>query len=148
MQHRGHAGMTSFRSRWHKAIKDFSTDIVAIDSLPAKGVAAAKREAEKDEKEEILIRCIYDGMMAGDLPGRKASGKRFRTNVLIVLKIEAESGKIERVDEYYTATLDEGCDVSGYVLAGGRGRGGGKGEGKVERKGKGEGKNKERAEKL
>jgi hypothetical protein len=36
--------------------------------------------------------------MVGDLPGRPASGKPFRTNVLIVLRINA-ADLIERVDE-------------------------------------------------
>ena len=49
--------------------------------------------------------------MVGPLPGRAASGKTFRANVLILLKIK-EGGKIQRVDEYYSATLDEGVTIS------------------------------------
>lgn len=111
---------------------------MAIDSLRPKAGAAPAADSKDQEKEEILIRCVYDGIMAGDLPGRKASGKRFRVNVLIVLKIDGRSGKIERVDEYYTATLDEGCDVWKYKLVSGR-------RGLSENKGKGRS---GRAEKL
>ena len=53
--------------------------------------------------------------MVGKLPGRRASGKSFQTNVLILLHINGD-GKIERVDEYYTATLDQGVDLKGYPL--------------------------------
>ena len=53
--------------------------------------------------------------MVGKLPGRPASGKSFQANVLILLRIN-DDGKIERVDEYYTATLDEGVDLKSYSL--------------------------------
>ena len=53
--------------------------------------------------------------MVGELPGRPASGKSFQTNVLVLLRIN-DDDKIERVDEYYTATLDQGVDLEGYLL--------------------------------
>ena len=93
--------MADFRRKWLTAIKDFGTDITAIDVVP--------------DKREVIVRCVYRGIMVGTLPGRQASGKLFRTNVLIVLGID-EMGKIQRVDEYYTATLDQGRDVSEYRL--------------------------------
>lgn len=157
--------MAKFRAAWHRAIKDFRTEVLGVDLISAGGSSgtgegegegggavrggAAVAETEgggegKKEigKEEIIIRCIYDGRMVGDLPGRKASGRRFRTNVLIVLRVcaggEGEGeGKIERVDEYYTATLDEGCDVEEYKLVGRGGGGGDKKRGKGKGKGRG-----------
>ena len=53
--------------------------------------------------------------MVGPLPGRKASGRTFAANVLIMLGIDGEN-KIEKVDEYYSATLDEAGDVGTYKL--------------------------------
>lgn len=109
MQHRGHEGIAEFRTGWLTAIKDFGTDITAVDVIFGKG------------KVEIMIRCVYHGTMVGKLPGRRASGKYFRTNVILVLRIDDE-GKIERVDEYCTATLDEGCEIMDYRLAGAKSR--------------------------
>lgn len=97
---RGHSSLARFRTRWLTAIENFGTDIKATDIL---------------EDGTAVIRCVYHGTMVGPLPGRAASGKTFRANVLILLKIN-EEGKIQRVDEYYTATLDEGVDVEDYKL--------------------------------
>ena len=102
-QRQGLSSLARFRTNWLTAIKDFGIDIKAIDVL---------------EDSTAVIRCVYHGTMVGPLPGRPASGKTFRANVLILLKINEER-KIQRVDEYYTATLDEGVDVKNYKLLGG-----------------------------
>lgn len=105
-QRRGLNSLARFRTNWLTAIQNFGTDIEAIDVL---------------EDGTAVVRCVYHGTMVGPLPGRPASGKTFRANVLILLKINAER-KIERVDEYYTATLDEGVDVKNYKLLNGEKR--------------------------
>lgn len=105
-QRRGLGSLARFRASWLTAIKNFGTDIEAIDIL---------------EDGTAVIRCVYHGTMVGPLPGRPASGKTFRANVLILLKINEER-KIQRVDEYYTATLDEGVDVKNYKLLNGEKR--------------------------
>ena len=103
IRHKGLNGMADFRTTWLTAIKDFGIDVEAIDVI----------------KGGTVIRCVYHGTMVGKLPGRPASGKSFRTKVIILLGI-GEGGKIERVDEYYTARVDEGMELEGYRLMGAR----------------------------
>lgn len=91
--------MAAFRTAWLTAIKDFRCDIKSI-RLVGDGT---------------VIQCVYNGTMVHSLPGRKASGRTFAANVLIMLGIDG-ANKIEKVDEYYSATLDEGGDVETYKL--------------------------------
>lgn len=91
--------MERFRTSWLTAIGDFKAEIKSIDVIEG----------------GTVIRCVYTGTMVGPLPGRAASGKTFETNSLILLGIN-EDGKIQRVDEYYTATLDECPGVEKYTL--------------------------------
>lgn len=99
IRHQGLGGLARFRTQWLISIKDFRADVKAIEVT----------------KSGTYIQCVYHGIMVGNLPGRPASGKTFQTNVLILLHIN-EDGKIEKVDEYYTATLDQGVDTEGYSL--------------------------------
>ena len=84
-------------------MKNFGVDIKAIDIL---------------EDGTAVIRCIYHATMVGPLPGRPASGKTFPANVLIHLKVNEER-KVQRLDEYCTATSDEGVDAKNYKSLGG-----------------------------
>ena len=99
IRHKGPEGLAAFRTSWLKAIKDFRSDIRSIHTIEG----------------GTVVQCIYHGTMIGPLPGRKASGKSFAANVLIVLGINEED-KIQKVDEYYSATLDEAGDVDTYRL--------------------------------
>ena len=94
LHHRGRETLPEFRRNWLTNIRDFHCEIKSIDLIPSGWV----------------VRCVYHGTMVGPPPGRRASGKSFQNHVLIMLGI-GEDGKIGRVDEYYTATLDElsGC---------------------------------------
>lgn len=95
----GFKGMERFRTAWLTAIRDFKAEITSIDVIEG----------------GTVIRCVYNGTMVGAMPGRPASGKDFQANSLIMLGID-EDGKIQRVDEYYTATLDECKGLEHYTL--------------------------------
>ncbi|MCJ1333439.1 hypothetical protein MMC10_010138 [Thelotrema lepadinum] len=99
IRHEGSEAMAPFRTRWLTSIKNFRCDIKSI----------------KVVEDGSVIQCVYNGTMVGALPGRKASGKTFKANVLIMLGINEEN-KIQKVDEYYSATLDEAGDVDTYKL--------------------------------
>ena len=64
-----------------------------------------------------MIKTIYNGTMVGPLPGRAPGGKIFRSHVLILLGIN-DDGKIQKVDEYHSAAVDEGTDVEAYTFMG------------------------------
>ena len=99
MRHKGVDSMGPFRTAWLTAIKDFRSDIKSIRLV----------------EDGTVIQCVYNGTMVGPLPGRRASGRTFAANVLIILGIDQQN-QIEKVDEYYSATLDEAGDVEMYRL--------------------------------
>lgn len=94
LRQKGLEDLAAFRTGWLTAIKDFRCEIKSIRPV-ADGAA---------------IQCVYHGAMVGPLLGRKPSGKTFAANVLVLLGINGE-GKIQTVDEYYSATLDEAGDT-------------------------------------
>ena len=106
IRHKGLGGMASFRTSWLTSIKDFSADIESINVIEG----------------GTVVRVVYHGTMVGKLPGRVPSGKTFHAKVLILLGINKE-GKIQNVDEYYSALLDESTGVDSYHLMNARKKG-------------------------
>ena len=109
IRHKGLGSLAPFRTSWLTAIKNFHCDIKSIRVV----------------EDGAVIQCLYHGTMVGALPSKKASGRTFAANVLIMLGVN-EDNKIQKVDEYYSATLDEAQDIQTYKLTSPPERGPGK----------------------
>jgi hypothetical protein len=90
--------ITALRQRWLGANQPYSCIARAVHPTSAGAV----------------VEFVATGKFAQDLGPIKATGGEFQYKACLVLDISAETGLIEKVEEYYTKLWYQSVDVDGY----------------------------------
>ena len=97
---KGHVGLEMLRERWLTTNQPYN--VTVTDIHPTSNGA--------------ILEAFAEGVFARDLYTIKATGKPFTYAMCIRLQFSAETGLVERVDEYYTRAWGTSVPVSKYKL--------------------------------
>ena len=98
IRRKGHVGLEMLRERWLTANQPYKVTVTDIHPIT----------------NGTIFEGFAEGVFANDLYSIKATGKPFTYQLCIRFDFSAETGLIERVNEYYTRAWDTSIPISEY----------------------------------